>query len=109
MISFSAAIAPILKANCTASGCHGNQYNQTASAYTRLKATTAGTTACANMPRIVVGSGATSLAVRKMLGTAGCGTRMPQVNNVGCTGNNCVPAADIAKVSQWIDQGALNN
>jgi hypothetical protein len=57
----------------------------------------------------VVGNGANSLVVKKMLGTAGCGNRMPQVLNAGCTGNACVPAADIDKVKQWIDQGALNN
>lgn len=104
---FAADIAPILKAKC--GNCHGSQYAQAGTAYTRLRGTTSGTTACASTPRIIVNDGANSLVVKKMLGTAGCGARMPIVNMAGCTGNACVPATDIDKIKVWIDNGALNN
>lgn len=109
MISFSATVAPIFKSKCT-NNCHGNQYNTTAGAYTRLTAAANQTNQpCQNVKRITVGNGAGSLVVQKMLGTQPCGTRMPHVGTAACSGNTCVPAADTAKVSQWIDQGALNN
>lgn len=111
-LSFAADIAPIFKSKC--SGCHGNQWETAASAYTRLTGTTSGTTACANQPRMVKGNGAGSLVVKKMLGTAGCGDRMPRTGSppMGsgvCSGTQCVAESDIDKLKTWIDQGGKNN
>ena len=85
-----------------------NQYNQTASAYTRLKGI-AVVGPCTGTARLIVGDGANSLVVKKVLGTQPCGARMPEVAGAGCTGGACLSAADIAKLSTWITQGALNN
>lgn len=63
---------------------------------------------------MVVGDGANSLLVKKLLGTSGCGQVMPLVRVsateiVACTGLQCVAPADIEKLKLWIDQGALDN
>jgi hypothetical protein len=109
-ISFKADVMPIFKAKCT--GCHGGQYDSASTAFERLKANTAGG-ACANTPRVIANDGANSLLVKKLLGTASCGSVMPLVktgpNMVACTGEQCVSVMDIDKVKLWIDQGALDN
>lgn len=105
-----------------AMACHGGEWQDRAKAYTRIMGTTSmGTTpnnsTCMGMKRMTAGDGAGSLVVKKMLGTAGCGTRMPRVlmmpgctgtacMTVGCTGAACVPAAEIMIVQQWITDGA---
>jgi hypothetical protein len=104
---FVADVAPILKEKC--SGCHGNQYETAAMAYTRLTGT-ASMGPCANEKRMEPGNAANSLVVKKIKGTAGvCGVRMPLVSNAGCTGTACLTVDQIAKVESWINAGAMNN
>ncbi|MDP3236555.1 MAG: hypothetical protein Q8N26_27435 [Myxococcales bacterium] len=102
-VSFATEVAPILRAKCQ-QACHAGQYQSAGSAYTRLRGMTSGG-ACGNQPRLVVNDGASSLVIRKILGTQTCGGKMPQ----GCTGNACVSATDADTIKRWIDQGALNN
>jgi hypothetical protein len=95
-VSFKNDIAPILAMKC-GSSCHGGEYNMAASAYTRLQANT--TAMCGGGKR-------TTILVAKLSGmNLPCGGKMPQ----NCTGNACVPEADVAKIDAWVKAGAPNN
>lgn len=110
-VRFAADVAPILAMKCA--GCHrAFEAAETALPYLQGK-TSATQGACRDMPRMTANNGAESLVVTKMLGTHTCGRQMPLVGvgtaTMPCTGEQCVAAADIAKISKWISDGALNN
>lgn len=96
--SFSQHISPLL-ASCT--GCH----DQTFTVYANIVNATATTgTACDSPARIRVTPSDTtaSLLYRKLSGSQPCGARMPPPSG-GWS------AADLAKLREWIFDGAPNN
>ena len=76
--------------------CHGGNWGDATKSYARLKMNAM----CGNMPRMVVGMGASSLVVQKLKGAvAGCGARMP-------LNMPALMPAEIMTVEQWITDGA---
>ena len=101
-LSWEDDVHPIFMKYC--SMCHAMQWAQPDSAYTRLMGNAGG---MCDGPRMTAGNGADSLVVKKMLGTAGCGARMPLVNgNNPCNGEACVTMEEVQKIIDWINQGA---
>jgi len=95
LVKFSTDISPLIASyNCAS--CHpGNGGFSVASHATILAGGSTGNT-------VIPGNGAGSNIVKKLLGTAGFGSRMPQ-------GGTPMTSAEIQKFIDWINQGALNN
>lgn len=99
-----AAVQMVFTKYCSTPGCHGGGWATAALSYTRIMGMAAAP--CA-MPRMKMGDGAGSLVVKKMLGTAGCGMKMPNITpGVPCMGATCATMADIMTVQDWITMGA---
>jgi hypothetical protein len=99
-VSFANEIIPIFTAHCTS--CHGGTANlhlTPAEAYTNLVNIPAGTGDCAGTPRVTPGNSSASALYLRVSGM--CSARMP-------LGGSLTPA-QIDRIRQWIDQGALNN
>lgn len=95
-ISFANDIVPLLNGKgCT--GCHGGSGGLTVLPHSSLLMGNSD-----HGPVITVGNGEGSVLVRKLRGTAGFGSRMPQ-------GASPLSESEIQKFVQWINQGALNN
>ncbi len=96
LISFANDITPLFNSNGCA-GCHGGSGGLNVLPYTSL--ITGGSN---NGPVIIAGNGEGSKIVKKLRGTAGFGSRMPQ-------GSAALSESDIQKFVKWINQGAQNN
>jgi hypothetical protein len=95
-IRFATDISPLLNSKgCV--GCHGGSGGLNVLPYSSLLSG-----ASSNGPVIVVGDGEGSKLVKKLRGTAGFGSRMPQ-------GSAALSESDIQKFVKWINQGAQNN
>lgn len=100
-----AQVYAILEPSCA--GCHGENglarldLSTPAAAYTGLVSAKARGNACNDGVRVLVvpGSAETSLLYQKMAGTQTCGRPMPPNGAL-------VPAADLAIVGAWINDGA---
>ncbi|MCK9409783.1 MAG: IPT/TIG domain-containing protein [Bacteriovoracaceae bacterium] len=99
LITFSTDITGLInKYNCKS--CHGagstfNNFNLTT--YENLMLGTS-----SHGPVVTKYDGANSIIVKKLLGTAGFGGRMPQ-------GGGTLTDDEIQKIIEWINQGALKN
>ncbi len=96
LVKFSTDITPLLS-NYGCSGCHGSSGGLNVLPHSSLLAGTSN-----NGPVIIVGDGEGSNLVKKLRGTAGFGSRMPQ-------GGPFMINSEIQKFVDWINQGALNN
>lgn len=96
LISFANEIVPLFNAK-GCSGCHGGNGGLIVLPYASLMAGNS-----SHGPVVTPGNGEGSVIVRKLRGTAGFGSRMPQ-------GGSALSESDIQKFVQWINQGALNN
>lgn len=102
------AVAAILKESCGALSCHGGGpegrdvvFTDPATLYQTL--TTTVVAPCNNKPLVTPGQSANSALL--MLPTWQCDDFvMPQ----GCFDDPCLPTADLATISAWIDAGAPN-
>ncbi len=99
-VSFTNDIMPLIN-QYGCKGCHGagstfNNFNITTYANLMLGNSS-------NGPVVTPGNGANSVIVRKLLGTAGFGARMPN------GGPLYMSSTEIQKFIDWINQGALNN
>jgi hypothetical protein len=100
-VSFSQDIQPIFNANCI--GCHGGSgglYLTAGQSYGNLVNVRA-LAGCTTEMRVLPENAASSVLYKRISGTA-CGDQMPR-------GGNPLSAADIQKIVDWINQGALNN
>jgi len=99
-VSFRKQVQPLLTKNCAEchvgqgegaqkSGFHVDSYNSV------MKGTKLG-------PMVIAGDSASSSLYRLVAGQVDKSIRMPH-------GRNPLPAADIALIEQWIDQGAKDN
>ena len=95
IVKFSSGVKPLITLyNCAS--CHpGNGGFSVASYATIMAGGSHGST-------VVPGNGAGSNIVKKLLGTAGFGSRMPQ-------GEAPMTGTEIQMIADWIDQGAKNN
>lgn len=107
LVSFSNSILPLFTGatyGCT--GCHGGQNNLNLDSYNGvLSGNTGFSTAAAsqNGPVINPGNASTSILVRKLRSnTLPFGARMP-------FGGSQVSDVDLQKITDWVNQGALNN
>lgn len=100
LVKFSTDIQPIIASyNCAS--CHGNGStfnNFNITTYANLMAGTS-----SHGPVITPNDGTNSYIVKKLLGTASFGGRMPQ------SGPPYLSNAEIQKFIEWINQGAINN
>jgi hypothetical protein len=96
LISFTNDITPLFN-NKGCAGCHGGSGGLNVLPYSSLLAGNSN-----NGPVIIPGNGEGSKIVKKLRGTAGFGSRMPQ-------GSAALSETEIQKFVQWINQGALNN
>lgn len=92
-VSFASAVAPILLQHCA--GCHDADDPEGGLSMTNLDALLRGGR---GGPAVVKGKAAGSLLVRKLKGVDIEGQRMP-------LGKPPLPAAQVATIEQWIDQG----
>ncbi len=106
-VSFSATIAPLLAAECTAMGCHGFPVAQAgldlreSASYDELVGVASDQ--CGDRLLVAPGDTANSYLVDKLLGVDLCfGTQMPKAGQ-------SLPEADIAAIEAWICYGALDD
>jgi hypothetical protein len=100
-VSFSQEIQPIFNSNCI--GCHGGSgglFLTAGQSYDNLVNVRA-VAGCTTEMRVLPGNAASSVLYKRISGAA-CGDQMPR-------GGNPLAAADIQKIVDWINQGALNN
>lgn len=107
-MSFQNDVQPILTSACTAAGCHSgtkpkeNLSLEAGLAYDGLVGVTAAE-CTGGLKRVSPGDVGQSYLVDKLLGTNLCsGSQMPKAGQ-------SLPAADLAKISDWICQGAKRN
>ena len=93
LVSFASDVQPVLSSNC--GSCHGGSGGLTVTSYASLMAGNSN-----NGPVISPGDGTNSVLVRRL--RAQGGSLMPQ-------GGPALSATTIQSISDWIDQGALNN
>lgn len=94
-VSYAFSVQSLFSGQCT--GCHGSSGGLSLASRTALLAGTSN-----NGPVVAVGDGEGSTLVKKLRGTAGFGSRMPQ-------GGPFLSDAAINKISTWIQQGAKDN
>lgn len=95
-VSFKNNVFPIFQsAGCVS--CHGGTNNLYVDSYAHLMLGTS-----LHGPVVTPGNGEGSVIIKKLRGTAGFGSRMPE-------GGPYLPDSTISKISLWITQGALNN
>jgi hypothetical protein len=117
-------VAALIQANCTMNGCHHTGTGADVNKHVDLRAsglygrlmmdvTGAGATApeamCTKTAKLIVPNSPSTSLVLGMVGTTasarmGCGARMPD----NCK-NNCLTAANIKTISDWVSAGAPNN
>ncbi len=91
LVSYSLAVQPVWNASCT--GCHGTSAGLNLSSYSQLM------DGSSNGQVVIPGDGANSVIIKRLNGVGGL---MPM-------NATALPAATIAEIERWIDQGALNN
>lgn len=100
-ISFAQDVQPIFNARCTS--CHGGSaglYLTPTQSYSNLVNVPA-QAGCTTEQRVLPGNAQASVLHKRISGAA-CGDQMPR-------GQTPLSAADIQKIADWINQGALNN
>ncbi len=105
-ISFQTHVAPIFANNsCSSQFCHGNS-DSPPSNYLVLDAISVlgpgNEAAQLETCNVVRGDPDESYLIKKLMGTAQIGERMP-------LGGDAIPASDLNTIRQWIIEGARNN
>ncbi|MCG5051853.1 MAG: hypothetical protein KA712_02740 [Myxococcales bacterium] len=106
-LTFKADIFPLLKMNCAGAQCHGNAFGQMTDtdAWNFVQGTTSKCEKYNGKKRVEPMMPGDSILLSKITGGStllpmGCGNRMP------AGGRDPLDATEIAKVEQWIQQGA---
>jgi len=95
-VSFKNNVLPVFQ-NTGCTSCHGGTNNLYVDSYAHLMLGTS-----LHGPVVTPGNGEGSVIIKKLRGTAGFGSRMPE-------GGPYLPDSTISTISLWITQGALNN
>jgi hypothetical protein len=103
-VSFGNDVQPIFTNSCVNAGCHpggGAPFSLAAGQSYADMVNVQATAGCTTEKRVLPGNAASSVLYKRVSGSS-CGSQMP-------FGAPALSAADIQRIADWINQGALNN